>query len=166
MPRANTAAVATLRPQRFIDDYLSYLLARTSFMVARQFHANVKRHGMAVPTWRVLATLSDGQGYSIGELAGIVLFEQPTLTKVVDRMTAENLVVRRAAPDDRRKTLVFITPAGRARVRPLLLAAKRHEADVLKAYSAREIALLKNVLRRLIESCEAMGKPARSTPVR
>ena len=36
-------------PRRFIDDYLSYLLARASHLVSRQFHAQLKPRGVAVP---------------------------------------------------------------------------------------------------------------------
>jgi len=76
-------------PRRFIDDYLSYLLARASHLVSRQFHAQLKPRGMAVPVWRVLSTLSDGDGLPVTELAKITLFKQPTLTKVIDRMSKQ-----------------------------------------------------------------------------
>src|SRR5690606_15491283 len=42
---------------RFVDDYLSYLLARASHQVSRAFHAQLKPYGLSVPQWRVLATL-------------------------------------------------------------------------------------------------------------
>ncbi|MEJ0071368.1 MAG: MarR family winged helix-turn-helix transcriptional regulator [Pseudomonadota bacterium] len=84
-------------PRRFIDDYLSYLLSRASHLVSRQFHAQLKPRGMPVPVWRVLSTLSDGDGLPVTELAKITLFKQPTLTKVIDRMSKEELVERRAS---------------------------------------------------------------------
>src|SRR5262245_27393593 len=111
-------------PRRFIDDYLSYLLARASHLVSRQFHAQLKPRGMAVPIWRVLSSLSDGDGLPVTELAKVTLFKQPTLTKVIYRMTKLGLVERRPSDRDRRKVLIFITTKGRAQITELLGRAK------------------------------------------
>jgi len=73
-------------PDRFIDDYLLYLLARASAGISAQFHARLKTHGLQVPEWRVLASLSDGDGMTIGELATLALQRQPTMTKIIDRL--------------------------------------------------------------------------------
>ena len=167
--RRPPAALAAAARPRFIDDYLSYLLARAGFLVSTQFHARAKRAGLSVPVWRVLATLSDGDGLPIGELARNVLFKQPTLTKVIDRMEADGLVERRQAAGDRRQSLVHITPRGRAAIRTLLPAAKRHEAQVLRGHGRAEVARLKQALRDLIARCEALGTgeaPARLRRVR
>jgi MarR family transcriptional regulator, organic hydroperoxide resistance regulator len=140
-------------PRRFVDDYLAYLLARASHLVSRQFHAQLKPRGMPVPVWRVLSTLSDGDGLPVTELAKITLFKQPTLTKVIDRMSKQGLVERRASERDRRKVLVFITPKGRALVGDLLVRAKQHERDVLAGHSDSEVERLKGALHTLIQRC-------------
>lgn len=139
---------------RFIDDYLSYLLSRAANSVSRQFHAQLKPRGMPIPVWRVLATLSDGDGLPITELAKVTLFKQPTLTKVIDRMERQGLVERRPSEADRRKVLVYTTAAGRAAVAPLLVRAKAHEADILGGHDQGEIDLLKQSLHALIRRCD------------
>ncbi len=141
---------------RFVDDYLPYLLARASHLVSHGFHAELRRRGVPVGVWRVLATLADGEAMTIGELAERVLMKQPTLTKLVDRMEVERLVVRREVPGDRRKVEVAITADGRRRVVPLLAAAKRHEREVLAAAAAPEQSL-KRALARLIAALAADG---------
>ena len=59
--------------ERFVNDYLLYLLARASSEVSAQFHQRLKTHGLQVAEWRVLASLSDGDGMTIGELAARAL---------------------------------------------------------------------------------------------
>ena len=140
-------------PRRFVDDYLAYLLARASHLVSRQFHAQLKPRGMPVPVWRVLSALSDGDGQPVTELARLTLFKQPTLTKVIDRMSRQGLVERRASARDRRKVLVYITPKGRALVTDLLARAKQHEREVLAGYSDSEVERLKAALHTLIQRC-------------
>ncbi|MCB2100498.1 MAG: MarR family transcriptional regulator [Rhodobacterales bacterium] len=134
----------------FVADYLPYLLARASHAISAQFHAHVVAKGVPVAHWRVLATLSDGDGMTIGDLARVVLYKQPTLTKVVDRLERDGLVERRTIDRDRRKVRVFITAAGRALVDGLLADAKAHEVRVLSTHTADEVAVLKRVLRTLI----------------
>lgn len=136
---------------RFVDDYLLYLLARASSEVSAQFHADLKGHGLQVPEWRVLATLSDGDGMTLGELAARALQRQPTMTKIVDRMVQSGLVTRRKGEPDRRQVRIFITDDGRKRVKDALSAAKKHEAEVLSDYSAEEAHRLKSMLQALID---------------
>jgi DNA-binding MarR family transcriptional regulator len=135
----------------FIRDYLSYLLAQASYAIYREFDAKVRAAGLSSLEWRVLATLSDGGGLTIGDLAAEVLAQQPTLTKLVDRMERAGLVERRADPGDLRRTLVFETQGGRATVAPLLAAAKAHERTALGAFAPREAEALKRALRDLCE---------------
>ena len=145
------------KPRRkpFVDDYLSYLLARASQLVSSQFHRRVEENGLTVPVWRVLATLSGDDGLPVSKLAEIVLEKQPTLTKIIDRMEQEGLVKRREDDDDRRQTRVYITVRGRKLVLPLLRQAKRHERDVLEDYSTDDARRLKTILRGLIKHCAA-----------
>lgn len=136
---------------RFVDDYLAYLLARASHGISGQFHQQVRAAGLSVPEWRVLASLAEGDGRPVGEVAALVLAKQPTLTKLIDRMAAAGLVRRGRSAGDGRQRLVYITAAGRRRVAPLLAAAKRHEAAVLAALGAADAGRLKGLLRRLID---------------
>ncbi len=131
------------REDRFVDDYLSALLARASTLVSTEFHNHLRRKGVPVPVWRVLATLADGDGMIVNDLAAITLLKQPTLTKLLDRMA-------RDAHDDRRKTQVCLTPTALEDVVGLQRVAKEQEAAILNALDER---VLKDMLRRLIVHC-------------
>jgi DNA-binding MarR family transcriptional regulator len=151
MARASTLSTRTASPPRFIDDYLSYLLSRASHVVTRQFHATVHDAGLSTLEWRVLATLSDGDGMPIGDLAREVLAQQPTLTKLVQRMEKAGWVRRGEDPADARRTLVFETGQGRSAVAHLLALAKTHEAQLLSGFSERDVRALKKILTALID---------------
>jgi len=139
---------------RFIDDYLSYLLARASQAVYKEFERTVNAAGFTSLEWRVLATLADADGMAIGDLAREVLAKQPTLTKLVQRMAEAGWVERTADARDARLTLVQATPKGRREVVRLMAAAKTHEADVLAGFGAGEVATLKALLRGMIDRSE------------
>ncbi len=134
---------------RFVEDYLLYLLARASHQASSEFHAVAKEHGVSQVEWRVLSFLSDGPA-SIGDLAAVTLLQQPTLTKVVDRMQRDGLVDRRPEPTDGRRVRVSVTRRGRALVADLIPLARRHEALVLDGYAPAEAKALKAALKTLI----------------
>jgi DNA-binding MarR family transcriptional regulator len=135
--------------ERFIDDYLSYLLARASHQVSREFHAQLKPYRLSVLEWRILASL-EGDGLPLGELADAVLFKQPTVSKAIDRMVRDGWVRRAKVDGDRRKTRIRLTTRGRSAVRDLLGKAKTHETSCLAGHSGPEISGLKTILRQLI----------------
>ena len=143
----------TATPKRFIDDYLSYLRARASHAVYKEFEKQVNAAGLASLEWRVLATLSGGggltDGLAIGELAREVLAKQPTLTKLVQRMAQNGWVRLGADAADARRTVVFATAKGRRVVARLIDAARAHEAELLAGIGAREVTQLKALLRNL-----------------
>lgn len=157
----NPAPDCSAPPDRFIDGYLSYLLARASHVVYSEFHAQVQAAGLSQLEWRLLATLSDGDGLTIGELARETLAQQPTLTKLVQRMEKAGWVRRGADPADARRTLVFETKQGRDTVAALLAQAKVHEDTLLEGFSERDVTALKKILRTLISRGDtAAGKPS------
>jgi DNA-binding MarR family transcriptional regulator len=132
-------------PPPFVEDYLLALLARASHAASAAFHARLKAQGVAVPAWRVLASLA-GQPRPVGELARICLMQQPTMSKLLDRMVAEGLVRRARAG---RQTRIVLTEAGQALSDRLIAEARAHEAALL-ARHAEAAPALKALLRALI----------------
>jgi DNA-binding MarR family transcriptional regulator len=136
--------------KEFVDSYLPYLLARASFSISSEFHAQVEAAGFTVSEWRILASLSGVKQRTVGELADIVLAKQPTVTKMVLRMASEELVSRTPCTQDKRLAWVSITPKGKKLVMPLLKKAALHEKQVLATLGASQSHTLKSVLQNLI----------------
>lgn len=137
---------------RFIDDYLLYLLARASHLISTEFHQELRRRGVAVPVCRVLASLVGSKaGETVTGLADVCLLQQPTMTKLLDRMTRDGLVERRPDSRDRRVVRIDLTPAGAAKAAELIAAARQHEAAVLARHLEVETASVKALLRSVMQ---------------
>lgn len=135
----------------FVDNYLAALLAQASALISTEFHAVVLASGFSVSEWRVLATLTEGDGISIGELAQISVTKQPTVTRLLDRMEVKNYVERFAHETDRRITMVRITHQGQSILTNLIRQAKEHEHRVLEPFGHQQAEDLKATLRKIIE---------------
>ncbi len=137
-------------PDRFVDDYLLYLLARGSHAVSGEFHAKLRKAGVSVPVWRVLATLSGSPGETVTGLAESCLLQQPTMTKLLDRMVRDGIVKRMPDQRDRRVVRIQMLPRGEHMVKDLLVAAKQHEADLLARFPMIDQLKLKELLRAMM----------------
>jgi DNA-binding MarR family transcriptional regulator len=138
-------------PPRFVEDYLLYLLARASHLASAEFHARLKARGVPVPVWRVVATLQGApDGEPVGALAAACLMQQPTMTKLLDRMAGEGLVERRR---EGRQTRIVLTEAGARLATELVAAARAHEAALLDRHAGVAPAL-KDLLRGIIRAQE------------
>jgi DNA-binding MarR family transcriptional regulator len=156
---AKISVVADRDDPRHREESLADLLARANYLVSESFNEQLRDHGLSATEWRVLAALSDHDGVKMTELAELVLFKQPTLTKAIDRMEMAQLVQRRTPDEDRRRTLVFLTERGRRVAAPLVQRARQHDTAVsrgLGAAAARELkAALSHLIDRLVELTRA-----------
>lgn len=140
----------TLAACPFVDDYLPALLAQASQLISGEFHRVVVEQGFTVSEWRVLASLADGHAMSTGELARISVTTQPTVTRVINRFEKQGDVVRIDDANDRRVTLVRITPSGLRLVADLITLARAHEARVLQPFGVQRSAELKQALKEIV----------------
>jgi len=84
------------------------------------------------------------------ELAEIMIVKQPTLSRVVDGMVRDGLVVRRTTDADRRAVALRLTPKGRRRAEPLLDQAGEQDSDLRRRLGAKNADQLIRLLNDVI----------------
>ena len=84
------------------------------------------------------------------QLIGATLISSGGMTKRLDRLVESGLVKRRPDPNDRRGTLVRLTPRGKATIDKALAAHLANEEDLLGSLSAADRRALDSLLRRLL----------------
>ena len=89
------------------------------------------------------------------DLANILVIEEPTLTRLLDRMEVDGLVRRMPSSRDRREKCVILTPAARPVLRKLRAAAVKLHSEALEPFNDAELRrgteLLAKVTARLEE---------------
>jgi 3-hydroxy-9,10-secoandrosta-1,3,5(10)-triene-9,17-dione monooxygenase reductase component len=148
-------------PEPFVETYLSYLLTRAAHRVSAEFHAELPRFGLSVAEWRALACLYDSAGLGVSDLAAMAVMKQPSMTKVLDRLQADGLVMREAVAGDKRRVRARLTPAGRARIKPAIAAARAHQARVLAPLTDAERALITRALDLIVADQAPVKRGAR-----
>ncbi|MBP2364779.1 MarR family winged helix-turn-helix transcriptional regulator [Pseudonocardia parietis] len=137
------------------------LLSMAERMVTQRLDDALRAVGADIDQWRVLSLLVDQGGAPMNVVAEHALLLAPKCSKLVDRMVAANLVLRRADELDRRRVLIFVSPRGRqAHADWDAAAAEVHER--FAAAVGADAATLDEILRRL-----ALGvrtEPAEAPP--
>ena len=123
-------------------------LLRTHAELVRELdHELVEAYGLPLTQYEVLIRLADApdRRMRMTELARSVFLSQSGVTRLVDRLEAQGLVVREPCPEDRRGLHARLTDAGSdllARARPSHLAGVRtlflqhFDDDELRALAA------------------------------
>lgn len=97
-----------------LTNFAPYLMNRIMGRYNAGFREELAGLGLTTPKARALAVLSVVEAPLIGELAVYTVTEQSTLSRALDQLQADGLIVRQTDPDDSRATRVTITDAGRA----------------------------------------------------
>jgi len=104
------------------------------------------------------------------QVSGRVLIPSATVTATLDLLEYRGWIRRIPNPDDRRSTLIEITPDGKAVADQLLPGIRALEKDVLSALTADEreqlLGLLAKILRRAAEVAAAQPEPLNGRRVR
>jgi DNA-binding MarR family transcriptional regulator len=130
---------------------LAQVLSQAEHGVTRRLGRVLDEEGCSVEQWRALVLLADGVSHSMSEVAEFALLPAPTLTRLIDRMVADNLAYRTADPQDRRRVLVHITPRGRALQKRLAGRIERSQAAILAEADPDDVARLAVLLADLAD---------------
>ena len=133
---------------RFLPYRLSVLSNRLSSAISRAY---IDRHAIGVTEWRVMAVLGRYPGLSAGQVAQRTAMDKVAVSRAVARLQQAGLLEREVHDDDRRRSVLRLSPAGRGIHDEVAPQALAFEQRLLEGMDARERELLFRLLDRLDE---------------
>ncbi|HEY3692199.1 MAG TPA: MarR family transcriptional regulator [Pseudonocardiaceae bacterium] len=130
---------------------LAQLLSQVESRVTRRLVTVLRANDCELAEWRVLRLLADGRGRPMSEIKDFVLLPGPTLTKLIDRMVADNLVYRRGDLEDRRRVLVFPAPRGVAKYEAIRAAVDIDQMELAERIGDEQLGELTRVLSQVAD---------------
>lgn len=131
------------------DDFLPYLVTRLAHQLNGDLVEKLRREGINLARWRILAVLAMGDGITISEIIDRAMMQQSALSRVLMNMEAEDLVRRVPRREDARFVEVFLTDKGRDLFETLNPVVRRRESRLLKGFAPDEVEAAFALLRRL-----------------
>lgn len=126
-----------------------YWLTRFTGSYLHRIELALKNIGLDVPRWRVLMSLRGREVLSVSEIADHAIVKLPTMTKIIQRMQADGLVVSQQSAADGRVTEVRLTSAGREAGEQAWAVANRIYRRAFEDVGAEEVSALNQLLQRM-----------------
>lgn len=131
-----------------LDDQIGFILRQANQRYAALF-ANGIGNGLTPTQWAALVRLGETGPCPQNQLGRLTAMDAATIKGVVERLDKRGLIQRSADPDDGRRLLVSLSPAGRAELEAGLAAAREINRQALAPLSLQEQETLRGLLARL-----------------
>ena len=133
----------------WLGKFVPYLIYRITNQLNRGLRERLKRSGINIARWRVLAVLKDNDQMNIGQIVERTLIEQPTVSRIVDQLEREGFALREISAEDSRFVQVTLTKLGEKAFKEIYPTATEHQEQALQGFSKQEIKNLIGYLERI-----------------
>ena len=120
--------------------------------VTRAFESGLdSKHGLSVPEWRVLLSLSNHTGLTAKDIHERWAMDKMAVSRAVRRLESRGHVKRSENPDDARSYVLSITKKGARLFEKILPSADARYHEILSGLTDHEQKSLRRILRKLID---------------
>ena len=96
-----------------LDNQLCFRLYTASRLVTRAYGPLLSAHGLTYPQYLVLLCLWEREAQRVNDIARRLMLETNTVTPLLKRMEAEDILTRSRSDRDARQVIVRLTDKGR-----------------------------------------------------
>ena len=143
------------RGDEWLGTFVPYLLYRTSNQLNQRIRNRLRKSGVNLARWRVLAVLRAYGKLKLGRIVDLTVMQQPSVSRIVTQLEREGLAKRTVSTRDSRVVYVRLTAAGEKAFNEIYPAAQRHQEHALSGFTKKEIKTLITYLRRIQENIES-----------
>ena len=135
---------------RVEQDLVARLLRLVNLIAKPFFSEHASRHHLSINDWRVMVALAARPRVAASEICEQTGMHPMNVSRSVARLERLGRVKRYADQQDRRRSLLRLTPAGHAVFASIAPSAQAREEAVRHSLSARETVVLRALLDKLI----------------
>lgn len=97
------------------EEFFSFLSGKASTAISRRLHRNLKEFKVNITAeqWSILYYLWMEEGLTQQELANLTFRDKPSITRLINNLERDSLVIRVNDKQDRRSNLIYLTKEGR-----------------------------------------------------
>ena len=140
--------------ENFLDEFIPYVMYRITNRMNMDLQDCLRPLKINVSRWRVLCALHAKDGRNMSELCTFTMMEQSSVSRVIDSMEKEKLVIRKLQKKDNRYVLVHLTKKGRETFAKASVPAFSREDKALEGFSDDNRKQLLDLLNRVLENIQ------------
>ncbi len=138
-----------------VERYPFFLINRLASRYNATIEPRLREIGLDIPNWRVLMILGEHAPRGVRDIAEAAVIPLSTMTRIVQRMAAAELVTLTPSEEDARVTMVALTPTGESKLVEARQATSPVYQQVIAGLSARDFDRLLTLLDRVYRNLEA-----------
>ena len=140
-----------------LSNSFPYLMARLGIRMGDLFVQVVKREGLSLQMYRVLAALAEeGRPLKLSELASLTSTDLSTLSRIVAGMHKRGILLRQRPENDQRSLQVTLTEQGSALADRFMPVAAHYEQVVTSSLTPAQVLSLKATLAQLYDNLDRL----------
>ena len=127
------------------------LNGKVSAAINLRLSRNFRQNGLEITAeqWTVLIFLWEKDGVTQQELCNATFKDKPSMTRLIDNMERQHLVVRISDKKDRRTNLIHLTKDGKELEERARVIANQTLKEALKGITIEELSVSQEVLRKI-----------------
>lgn len=127
------------------------LNGKVSAAIYRKLYRNFKKEGLDITPeqWTILIYLWKKDGVKQQDLCDATFKDKPSMTRLLDNMERQHLVVRISQAKDRRTNLIYLTKTGRDLEEPASRITTLTLQEALEGISSQELETCQEVMKRI-----------------
>ncbi len=136
-----------------------YLIARTGIRIGQAFSNELRQFNISLTEWRVLAALRHRPHQRLSDLAANTSSDASTLSRTVEGLLQQGLLVRERSADDARAVALALTPEGMQLAERVLPLARLYERVLLSGIDPQQVNLLREMLNGIYANMATLSRP-------
>lgn len=143
---ASSPSSVLINLEQFLPFRISVLSNRVSANIAKVYG---DRYGIAIPEWRVITLLALYPGSSASEVSDRSAMDKVAVSRAVARLLERGFIRRETHGDDRRRSMLALSPAGRQVYETAAPLVNAMEERLMSVLSDEERKVLETLIDRL-----------------
>lgn len=139
---------------RQFDRSLPMALLKAREAVMKKFSPALKEHDLSPQQWRVIRVLVEVDELDASEIAQRCALLLPSLSRILQNLHKRRLVDRHPDAGDQRRSMISITPAGRALFETLSPVNEARYVYITERFGYGKLELLYELLEELVEKID------------
>ncbi len=131
------------------DQSIAAIVLGTKESIIAPMRPKLREYNITEPQWRVMRVINDRGATDATGLAEVGLLHAPSVTRILKDLEERKLVVREPDANDRRRTLVALSPEGREIVRVVSRQVVRIMREYSDRFGAQRLEKLVNEMKAL-----------------
>ena len=134
-----------------INLIFAILNGKVSAAINRKLYRNFRLNGLEVTPgqWTVMIYLWEKDGVTQQELCNATFKDKPSMTRLIDNMERQHLVVRISDKKDRRNNLIHLTKTGKDIEPQARMVVSKTLKEALQGIEVKDLQISQDVLKKI-----------------